>query len=103
MLSKPRPCYLVNGAPDPAITLVRLYTANGPLWVSAEQLNGTREQLSIYTDRGTRRCDSRAAEPGGVWHMRTTVHRANLFATLELAIADRERIYAEMDARRVQS
>ncbi len=76
------------------MNLQKLYTCNGPMYVDVTQLQGPRQLLTIYTARG-----NRVKDVGRSHEVRQRamygVHRDNLFASLELAEANRERIIAD--------
>lgn len=78
---------------------VKLYTCHGLMWIDTEQLNGARTNLTIYTARGNKLCDVAKTQT-----LRDQaafgVHRENLFASQELADANRERILDDIFKRR---
>lgn len=83
------------------MNLVQLFTIDGALWIDTKQLNGPRTCLTIYT-----RCGNRLKDVGRTLAIRERamfgVHRDNLFATHDKAIADSDRImrdiYGDRDA-----
>ncbi len=80
------------------MNLVKLYHHNGPVWIDTNQLNGSRTLLTIYTSRGNRLADT-AKTKILRFDASCGVHRENLFASPQLAKANRERIYADMRNR----
>ena len=79
------------------INLVRLFTQHGPVWIDSNQL-AFRTILTIYTARGNLAADMARTEREREL-VRYGVHRDNLFASPELARAQSERIYADMQRR----
>lgn len=80
------------------MNLVKLYTCHGAMHIDTGQLCGTRTLLTIFTSRG-----NRVKDVGATVEIRQRaefgVHRDNLFASMELALANRERIIAEIEGR----
>lgn len=78
--------------------LVKLYTTHGEMWIDTRQLASGRTLLTIYSSRGKRLKDVGRTEE---IRMRAQygVHRENLYATQELADADKDRILATMLSR----
>lgn len=74
--------------------LVQLFTVNGPMWIDARQLAGSKTHLTIYTARG-----NKLKEVGRTKHIRENaelgVHRENLFASRELAEAAFEQFFTQ--------
>lgn len=81
--------------------LVKLYTHNGTVWIDTAQHEIGRTQLTIYTSRGNRLCDTVRGQKDNF--NGTTVHRDNLFASKMLAYKHREAIYSDMRARSMKS
>lgn len=77
---------------------IRMFTSHGECIISRREWESTRIKLPIYTRNGSRKTVvARTAEERK--QASYGVHRANLFPTLKEAIANRERIYREMEAR----
>lgn len=79
----------------PSITLIRLFTAHGPIHVDAAQLARRRTRLTIYTARGFRVADVGRTRDIRE-HAAFGVHFENLFATQELADAATDAIYRKL-------
>lgn len=81
------------------MNLQKLYASNGPIYINAEDLNKGRNIIPIYTATGRR-----LADHGRTQAIRESaefgVHVDNLFASPVLAIANRERIIAEIFGNR---
>lgn len=76
--------------------LIKLYTIHGPKLIDSNQLASGRTQLSIYTRTGKRLIDTRRGESMHKNGEGTTVHKDNLFASMELAEANYKRIMADI-------
>jgi hypothetical protein len=84
------------------MNIVKLYTANAQFYVSVANLvrflayPSERKILTILDKNGNPKKGKNSAETEAYSH---GVHVENLFASKELAIANRERIFAEMKQR----
>ena len=76
------------------MNLQKLYTVNGPIFINADDLKKPRQCIPIYTARGNKLSEvaRTKAEKERAWF---GVHTENLFASRELAEANKQRIYKE--------
>jgi hypothetical protein len=87
------------------VNLIKLYTRHGALMVDTSQLQRAcmikdGRCLTIYTLRGNRLSDTAPTKEARMLAS-FGVHVGNLFATMELAQADSERILAAMYGRSI--
>ncbi len=80
------------------MNLVKLYTFHGPMHIDSAQIAQGRTILTIYTPRGNRLADT-ARSQHDKEKARNGVHVDNLFASLELAEANYQRIIRDMQQR----
>ena len=84
------------------MNLQELYTCHGAMWIDADQIArcvaGGFNRLTIYTVRGNRASDT-AKTQAERERFSSGCHYSNIFASQQLADADRERIYADMAKR----
>ena len=78
--------------------LVKLYTRHCAVWIDTEQFAYRERVLTIYTARGNRLADTARTKKQRE-RASYGVHIDNVFASPELAKANADRIYADMERR----
>ena len=77
--------------------LIKLYWFDGQLWIDSNKLaNPAWLQLPIYTSRGNKLYAMLEKRGYNMAGRACTVHRDNLFATHDMAIAHREALYQQV-------
>lgn len=80
------------------MNLLKLYTRHGAIYVDGDQLEGSRNLLTIYTRNGNRKSETARTQEERE-RASFGVHRDNLYASKALADAATDRIFAAMRER----